>query len=70
MKFFCFIGEKGSWIFFRMEQKKKKKGFLAFSFGTQVFKTQVPSEFSLKSSLCYLICYSDLESLSLKMIVC
>ena len=69
MKFFCFRGEKGSWIFFRVEQKKKK-GFLAFSFGTRVFKTRVPSEFSLKSSLCYSICYSDLESLSLKMIVC
>ena len=32
-------------------RRRREIGFLAFSCGTRVFKTRVPSEFSLKSSL-------------------
>ena len=60
--FCCFFGCCGFFFFQRGEgfvdffqrgakEEEEKIGFLAFSCGIRVFKTQVPSEFLLKLSL-------------------
>ena len=71
--FFCLHGCRG--LIFLCFLLDGLCTFLCFKFwflgfcGTRVLQTQVPCEFWYKSSLWYLICYNELESQTLEMLV-